>query len=52
MPTLIRLIFWLAAIAGLAFGVMWALATFVQPNRVETVIEVPVEQLRQARPAP
>lgn len=36
MSTLLRLLVTLAVLAGLVFGAMWALATFVEPQPQET----------------
>jgi hypothetical protein len=45
MPTLFRLLTFLAIIAALVFGAMWALATFVEPTQTEMTIKVPSEKL-------
>ncbi len=45
MPTLFRLLTFLAVVAALAFGAMWALATFVEPKQSEMTIKIPSEKL-------
>ncbi|MCT8998013.1 histidine kinase [Chelativorans intermedius] len=45
MPTLFRLLTILAVLAGLFYGGMFALATFVQPKRVEMTVDVPTDEL-------
>lgn len=45
MPTLFRLLMVIAVLAGLTYGAMFALATFVEPNRGEMTVRVPVEPL-------
>jgi hypothetical protein len=42
MPTLTRLLVTLASLAIFAWGVMVALATFVEPEQVRMTIDVPV----------
>jgi hypothetical protein len=42
MPTLTRLLVTLASLAVFVWGVMVALATFVEPEQVRMTIEVPV----------
>lgn len=46
MPTLTRLIVILVLLGCFIYGVMFALVAFVEPKRVETILDVPVEQLR------
>jgi hypothetical protein len=45
MPTLIRLLVYLAVIAALGYGAIFALATFVEPRQKEIVVDIPPEQL-------
>lgn len=45
MPTLIRFLTVLAILAGLAYGAMFALVTFVEPNKGEMTIRIPPERL-------
>ena len=45
MPTLIRLIIILLFLAGLAYGAMFALVTFVQPSPQEVTIRIPQREL-------
>jgi hypothetical protein len=50
MPTLFRLLTFLAVAALLVFGGMVALATFVVPRQSEMTIRVPAEKLNPAAP--
>jgi hypothetical protein len=45
MPTLFRFLTILAVLAGLAYGAMYALATFVEPNRGEMTVRIPADRL-------
>ena len=45
MPTLFRLIVILAILAGLGYGGMWALATFVEPEQREMSTNIPPTRL-------
>jgi|GEM_PF-2057297 hypothetical protein len=45
MPTLTRLVVILFLLACCIYVVMYGLAEFVEPRRVETILDVPVEQL-------
>lgn len=45
MPTLYRLLFFGGAIAASIYGVMLALAIFVEPGQKDMVIEIPPGQL-------
>ncbi|WP_425248619.1 histidine kinase [Chelativorans salis] len=45
MPTLFRLLTVITILAGLFYGAMFALATLVEPNRVEMTVDVPAERL-------
>jgi hypothetical protein len=45
MPTLIRLLVYLAVIAALGYGAMFALATFVEPRQKEIIVDIPPETL-------
>lgn len=47
MPTLFRLLITIAVLAGLAYGAVFALATFVEPNRAEMTVRVPVDRLQE-----
>ncbi len=49
MPTLIRFLTVLAILAGLAYGAMFALATFVEPNTGEMSVRIPPERLNPQR---
>lgn len=46
MPTLTRLIVFLAAIAAVIYGAMFALATFVKPTPTDMVVEIPSSKLK------
>ena len=46
MPSLIRFIVTLAVLAGLAYGGMWALATFVEPGQREMKVRIPNSKLK------
>jgi hypothetical protein len=50
MPTLTRLLIFLAIAAALIFGGMVALATFVVPKQSEMTIRVPADKLNPAAP--
>jgi hypothetical protein len=52
MPTLTRLLIFLAIAAALVFGGMVALATFVVPKQSEMTIRVPTDKLNPADPKP
>jgi hypothetical protein len=52
MPTLTRLMIWLAVLVSVAYGVMLALVTLVEPRRVPATLELTVEQVQNARPGP
>ena len=45
MPTLIRLFIFLLVLAGLGFGAMVGLATFVKPPEKEITIRIPARDL-------
>jgi hypothetical protein len=45
MPTLFRFLATLMVLAGLVYGAMFALATFVEPSKGEMSVRVPLEQL-------
>jgi phage shock protein PspC (stress-responsive transcriptional regulator) len=45
VPTLFRFLFVLAVLAGLAFAVMLALATFVEPQPREMSVTIPNSRL-------
>ncbi len=45
MPTLFRFLVTLGVLAGLAYGAMFALVTFVQPKRGEITIRIPTDKL-------
>jgi hypothetical protein len=45
MPSLMRLIVALGLLGGLAYGAMFALATYVQPKPREITVTIPPERL-------
>ncbi|MEP9372966.1 histidine kinase [Mesorhizobium sp. KR1-2] len=45
MPTLFRFLVTLGVLAGLAYGAMFALVTFVQPKRGEITIRIPADKI-------
>lgn len=45
MPTLFRFVVTLAVLAGVVYGVMFALVMFVQPNQAELSVRIPTEKL-------
>jgi hypothetical protein len=45
MPSLIRFLVFCAVIAGLVYGAMFALTTFVDPTPREITIRVPTEKV-------
>ncbi|MCX5494626.1 hypothetical protein OSH11_07925 [Kaistia dalseonensis] len=47
MPTLSRFILALIVIAAVAYGVVFALATFVEPTQREITVRVPTDRLLQ-----
>jgi hypothetical protein len=47
MPTLFRLLTIIAVIVGIAYGTMYALATFVEPNIGEMTVRIPPERLNR-----
>jgi hypothetical protein len=44
MPTLFRFLMVLAVLAGIAYGTMFALVAFVEPNYGEMSVRVPLDQ--------
>ena len=45
MPTLFRFLVTIGIIAGIVYGAMFALVTFVQPKKGEMMVRVPLEKL-------
>lgn len=43
MPTLFRFLTVIAILAGLVYGAMFALATFVSPRQTEMIVPVPID---------
>ncbi|PZN58809.1 MAG: histidine kinase [Proteobacteria bacterium] len=44
MPTLFRFVVTLAILAGIVYGVMFALVMFVEPRQVELSVKIPQEK--------
>lgn len=47
MPTLFRLLMTLGILAGLVYGAMFALVTYVEPKQGEISVRVPVDKLNK-----
>ena len=47
MPTLTRYVVVLGLFAAMAYGVMYALATLVEPRKAEMSVEVPLDRLNK-----
>ncbi|MEQ8295912.1 MAG: histidine kinase [Nitratireductor sp.] len=45
MPTLFRFLVTIAVLVGIAYGAMFALATFVEPRKGEMSVRIPPERL-------
>ena len=45
MPTLFRFLATLAALASIAYGAMFALVMFVEPEKAKITVRVPPEKL-------
>jgi hypothetical protein len=45
MPTLFRLLMTIGVIAGVAYGAMFALVTYVQPKQGEMSVRIPPDKL-------
>jgi len=53
MPTLFRFLVTIGILAGLAYGAMFALVSFVEPKTGEMSVRIPPDKLNpQAPPAP
>lgn len=50
MSTLLRLVTILAVVAGLVYGAMWALATFVEPQPQQVRTPLPASKLTGKTP--
>lgn len=44
MPSLVRLLLWIGVLAGLGYGGMWALVSFVEPQQREMSATVPASK--------
>lgn len=49
MPSLIRLLLVLGLLGGLAYGAVYALATFVEPKPREITVTIPQDRLNKPR---
>jgi hypothetical protein len=49
MPTLFRFVVTLLILAGIAYGVMFALVLFVEPKTAEISVRIPPARLEPAR---
>lgn len=45
MPTLFRFLTVIAIVVAVAYGVMFALATFVTPRKTQMVLPIPLERV-------
>ena len=45
MPTLFRFLMTIAVLAGIAYGTMFALVTFVEPRKGEMTVRIPADKL-------
>ncbi|ERI12912.1 hypothetical protein F9K88_12130 [Brucella intermedia] len=52
MPTLTRLVLFLALVAAIVYGAMYALANFVEPDTREITVEIPASKLKPVTIAP
>ena len=44
MPSLVRFLLWIGILAGLVYGGMWALVSFVEPQQREMSSTVPASK--------
>lgn len=49
MPTLIRFLTVIAILVGLAYGAMFALVMYVEPNQGEMTVRIPPDRLNPPR---
>jgi hypothetical protein len=49
MPTLFRFVTTLLFLAGLVYGVMYAVVLYVEPNKGEMTVRIPPERLNPPR---
>ncbi|MBO6813413.1 MAG: histidine kinase [Rhizobiaceae bacterium] len=47
MPSLFRLLFTLAILAGIVYGAAFALTIFVEPKQREMTVKIPAKRLPQ-----
>lgn len=51
MPSLVRFLVTIGILAGIAYGVMFALVLYVEPKQGEMTVRIPAEKLNQPPPA-
>lgn len=49
MPTLFRFLTTIAILAAIVYGAMFALVTFVEPNKGEMTVRIPAEKLNPSQ---
>ncbi|MEI5682370.1 MULTISPECIES: histidine kinase [unclassified Mesorhizobium] len=49
MPTLFRFLVTLGILAGIAYGAMFALVTYVEPKKGEITIRIPADKINQKK---
>ncbi|MCZ4091621.1 MULTISPECIES: hypothetical protein [Sinorhizobium] len=49
MPTLFRFLFFLAVFAGIVYGTMVALVTFVEPVERDVTVRIPSERVNKPK---
>jgi len=49
MPTLFRFLLTIGILCGLVYGAMFALVTFVEPNKGEMTVRIPAEKFNPPR---
>lgn len=52
MPTLTRLVLFIALVAAIVYGAMYALANFVKPDTREITVDIPASKLKPVTIAP
>lgn len=52
MPTLFRFVVTIAIVAGIAYGVMFALVIFVEPKKTEMSVPVSLDRLAAEKKQP
>ncbi|ANK73678.1 hypothetical protein FA04_14235 [Ensifer adhaerens] len=49
MPTLFRFLFFCAVIAGIVYGTMISLVTFVEPTERDVTVKIPSERVNKTQ---